>query len=351
MLLRQAAKTAAATGPHTGWKHMRVALVLLVASLGAGSVRADDDLFLVLPTEDFGSVPARALQVSTAVYVALADKGQKLVAADQVATLKKELSAACGSSAQECATQMGLRSGANKIVWSALYELTTGGAPSLGLDLELFDLRAGVSTAAKQQNKDIRELSRWAEAQTLLLTKATPAFGSLLVTGLPPGAEVYADGIAKGRLPMAAAVRLAPGRHEVELRAGTAKAWSGGVEIRANETTELKRCVNGDVVGECGSGDVDPPPPPPGISPMLIGGLVGIGVGVVGLGTAGIVGGLSNGALQDYQRTPSNELDPIQVDNVIASRNVAIGAAIVGGVALVAGVSVLAVSMMMTESP
>jgi len=77
--------------------------------------------------------------------------------------------------------------------------------------------------------------------KALVVRPAAPKEGKLLLTGLPPGAEVRIDGETRGRAPLSDPIRLAAGRYRVEVLADGFEMWSKRVKIRAG--AEIERSV------------------------------------------------------------------------------------------------------------
>lgn len=276
--------------------------------LSSSSARAEGEKFVVLPTLRLGDVALRAKQVSDQMQLALIDRSLNVAPPMSVDDLLQgEFGAVCGGSARACAEAVGEKAGATKVIWSTLTDESAGGATSYGLQIEVFNLRTRLSTSATRRGSDMIELVGWAEQQALSAAGIEP-MGALAVTDLPVGAEILADGVAVARTPLLGAIKLPPGRHEIEIRYADAAPWRGNVTIVGDETVSLRRCLEQNAVVEC-SGAAEPES-----NAMLLGGLAGAGAGVAIVAVGGIFSAMSadagarladSGAADDYRSTKS----------------------------------------------
>jgi len=65
-----------------------------------------------------------------------------------------------------------------------------------------------------------------------------------LSLSLETGTRVFIDGEYLGTAPISGAVRLAPGKHLVELRRAGFADWSGEVDLRPGETLDFKAALS-----------------------------------------------------------------------------------------------------------
>ncbi len=319
---------------------MRFVWLGLLLSTAALDARAEGDVFAVIPTESFGDVALRAKHISEMMHLALAERSLKVAPQMSAAeVLTGDHAMVCASSHRACAESIGTATGASKVIWSALFDVSAGGPTAYSLSLELFDLRSKTSTPSSKRSGDIGELVTWAQQQVLGYA-GIETVGGLTILDMPVGTEILTDGIAKTRTPMVSAIKLPPGRHEVELRYADASPWRGFVEIKANETVSLRRCVEGNAVVECTNAAPTPSP-----DPLFIGGVASLGAGVVGLAVGGVFSAVSGAAAQDYSQTGPADLTQAQVDGALLSRNIALASVVVGAGATIAGAGVVAASM------
>lgn len=320
------------------------ALVITCILLLASVARAEGDAFLVLPAEDWGGIPLKAKHVSEMINLALVEKSLNVKPAPTAEDIAGgDYGVVCGSSAEACAGAVGRSKGATKVIGASLRDTTVAhnGNTTYELELSFYTLATSKVERKKTEASDLSVLVDWARGESLAFA-GVEVTGGLVVTGLPVGTRVFADDVEKTQLPMIAPLKLRPGRHAITLKSGEASGTSF-VDVKADETVTVKRCVNGTVIGDC-DGKVTPPvTPDDGPNLALIGGGVGAGVGVVVLAVSGFTAVGSNAARDKFAETR----DSADRDDSLMLAGTSVALAVVGGTLLVAGGAVSAASLVM----
>jgi hypothetical protein len=121
-----------------------------------------------------------------------------------------EFATVCVSTADACATGVGAKLGATKVIGSSLRDLSaTRGNTAYELELSFYNLGSGEVTRKKQEATDLSALIDWAQIEALAFA-GIEITGELIVTGLAPGAQVLVDDVEASALPMMTPLRLRP---------------------------------------------------------------------------------------------------------------------------------------------
>ena len=310
-----------------------VTLLVSVASFGfSSSARADGDVFAVLPTQGTGGVTSEAEMAGNLMRIALQEQSLALVPADTVRSAAVVHEAACLQSPVACARLVGAAVGASKVIASELWDQ----AGALELRLVVVDLRAGSESAWQSfQAKDKAALGPVAQQAVLSLVVPQAFFGTVGITMLP-GAEILVDGIARDRTPLVAPLKLAVGRHELEVRYGTAAPWRGYVEVAMEKTHAVRLCVKAEaVVDDCGDEKG------PRSNALFLGSAVGAGVGVASVVSGGVLALLAASSLSAY----GNSADVEDKNNATTFQTISVVTFGVGGILVAAGGAGAAASM------
>lgn len=264
---------------------MRHLVVTVVVTLLCSASRADGELFAVLPTESNGGVNSEAEMTGRLMAMALQEQALAVVPAETVRAAVTAHGLACSQSVEACARLVGASVRASKAIVSKLW----GQAGTLELRLQVVDVRTGGKPGPWQsfEAKDRASLGLVAEQGLLSMVVPAGLSGTLSVI-LAPGAEILVDGIVRDRTPLLTPLKLSVGRHEVEVRYGTLSPWRSFMDINLHGLDVLRLCTTATaVVEDCGVGKEE------GLKPLLVGGLIGVGVGILGLtvGSAFLVAG------------------------------------------------------------
>ena len=319
---------------------MRVLMVGLLLTIASQAAHAEGETFMVLPTEAWGDVEMKARHVAEMMRIALVERSLQTTPAPSKEDLAAgEFGVTCSASADACAQSVGRERKATKVIGSSLRELLPSeSATGLELELSFYDIRTGAIARRKSSTGELPVLVDWAQGEALAFA-GVEVTGGLVITGLPVGTRVFADDVEKAQLPMLAPIKLRPGRHAIVLKTADA-AGSSFVDVKADETLTVKRCVNGALIDDCGATKGLTPAGP---NALLIGGGVGVGLGVVALvvsaGTA-VASSMSYDAFLD-------EGDSADLASTKSLGVAAVASAVVGGTLLVAGGAVAAASLMM----
>jgi hypothetical protein len=133
-------------------------------------------------------------------------------------------------------------------------------------------------------------------------------------------------------------MKLTVGRHEIEVRYANAAPWRGFVDVAMEKSQELKLCVKAEAVTD------DCADTAGRASPLVLGGAVGAGVGVVGLAVGGALLAAAQAAKDDFR---NNEASVEAGRNTLMFEGASMIAFGVGAVVVVAGAVTASAGMLL----
>ena len=302
---------------------MRIFLFTLAVTLASCAAHAEGDAFVIMPTEDWGDVPMRAVQVSDGVHLAFVEHSLNVKKAPTAAELAAgEFAVVCVNSPAACAVAVGTKLSATKVIASTLWDRVGEAAASrFELELVLHDLKAGTNERKKRSAADVNDLIGWAQTESLKFA-GIAMNGSVRVLDMPAGTKVLVDGIEAAVLPMPTPLSLPAGQHTIQVRYGELPPFDKIITIAANEQTTLHVCTDSVVVNDCAVA-ADPVGP----RPLFVVGAISTGVGIVGVAVGITTLLIGNGAASRYAES-----------RALTDRDTALTMAVVSPVALVVGV-------------
>lgn len=314
---------------------------LLCPLLAAPSARAaDGDRFAVLPTLSSGGVTGLANDLTSSLRRTLQERSLVTVpgkAVDDAVVLALECQAGRG---RACAFDVGKTTDATKVVATELWFFPPSG--TYEVSIAIADLRAQTFPTEWVKIKADSEEAVVRQTRVKMLELLLPGSlnGKLNIETELVGAQIIVDGVAVGLTPMLGPPSVTAGRHELQVRYANAEPWSGTVTVEPEGTTNLRWCLkNNAVVDDCAAAAVADPGP----SPMLVGGAIGAGVGVVGL-AVGALSQLGSSAAQEAYAQDAGRDDYESAQNLKTLAVIGFGA---GGVLVVAGGAAAAAALVM----
>jgi tetratricopeptide (TPR) repeat protein len=232
--------------------------------------------------------------------------------------------------------------------WKIFYNLgqAEAAAARYGLALEVFEsyLVQGADEIREDRRNEVLQ-----EVQRLRLM-----VGFLAIEG-EDGLELIVDDFSRGVTPFASPVRIAVGKHNVEIRKGeeviVSKTISMAGDVTATLTTESEETKTGEEEEE--ALDDTPQPEVAGALDgedekkwMLISGIAALGVGVVGIGVGAYFayqGGQDYEQAQEYRGVDEDKFDEYNNEKVPLDKTMTIVGFVAGGVLAVAGATLIVI--------
>jgi len=312
---------------------MRCLLIFVAGLAWSASASAAGNVFAVLPTQGVGAT-AEAVLVTQVMRLALQEQSLAMVPAQQTESAVVAHAVACGQSAIACGRLVGEATSATHVIVSELWDQ----AGALELKIALVAVRVdGAPVWQTHRAKSADEVGPVAKRAVLALVAPDALSGLLSVTG-DTGVEVVVDGVVAERTPLVSPVKLAAGQREIELRLAGHRPLRTTVAIESQRTTSIVVCAkDGAVVRDaCGDGAAVAP-----MSPLVIAGSAGVGLGVVA-GVGAVVAAIA--AESAYAAFDADRAEE-DANAYFGWRTVGIASGIAGGVLTAVGAGVLVVGL------